>query len=72
MSNHNWVELRVVHLTAEVSDDDKVSFYSSPEAIEVAEQDMHIMCWDCKAEPTLAEFYHPCEGAPSEEDLRNK
>lgn len=72
MSNHNWVEIIVVPLTAEVSEDGKASFFSSDEAIEIAQEDTQILCWDCKTEPNLEAFENECPGAPSEEELSEK
>ena len=70
MSSHNWVELTVTPVTAEVDENEHVRFYTSEEAEEIAKEDRLYLCWSCKAEPSLVEFYEPCPGAPTPEQLR--
>lgn len=69
MSNHNWVELTITPVTSEVTDDDKVMFFASEEALEIAESDRHYVCWSCKAAPSLEQYYEPCPGAPTIDQL---
>lgn len=72
MSNHNWVEITVTPLSAEVNEDGQVLFYTSEEALEIAQEDTQIICWDCKVEPDLEAFENECEGAPTQGELREK
>ena len=61
---HNWVEVRVVPVSAEPQPDGTLHFYSSDEAIEVAEEDLHYMCYTCKAHPEDEVANELCPGSP--------
>lgn len=69
MSFHNWVELRYMPVSAEMIDDGKVAFTASEEAMEIAESDLHVVCWDCKKEPTVESLSTPCDGGLTQDEL---
>lgn len=66
---HNWVEVRVVSVSITENripgeeEEGKLHIYSSPEAIEIAEEDLSYICYDCKANPQSEAFHEPCPGA---------
>ena len=65
---HNWVEVRVIPVSAELIDG-QFRFYASEEAVEIAEEDLHYMCYACKCHPGDEEALGPCPGARTESVL---
>ena len=67
MSNfpHNWVEVRVVPVSAIDNGNGQFEFMASEEAIEIAEEDLHYICYACKAHPGDEAAMEPCKGGPT-------